>query len=275
MTGAFAMPAILAGTLLISLKAAVVAAVGRVELDVEENPPSQPQTAAMELDVDGAAFSSAKSDDAWSITGPTDLDSLWAFARPMLTHYLNDDVDNARFNSLSSAFKDLIMFTDFSGVGFPESALGLLNEAWRWHTGLPTNVRTWRASDILPHCRKVLAQGATASAPLHVFGNILRMLPVATRKKTTALHSQGMDAYDEAIATGMSKQHATTEVTVLQMIRICSYLISSQALPASHSRKPFSQAILSSHTLTPYSSHSLKPYSQAVFSQATCFPRNT
>ena len=64
MTGAFAMPAILAGALLISLKAAVVAAVGRVELDVEENPPSQPQTAAMELDVDGVAFSSAKSDEA-------------------------------------------------------------------------------------------------------------------------------------------------------------------------------------------------------------------
>ena len=126
----------------------------------------------MELDVDGAAFSSGESDDSWSITGPTDLDSLWACARPVLTHYLNDDVDNARFNSLSSAFKDLIMFTDFSGVDLPESALGLLNEAWRWHTGLPTNVRTWRASDILPHCRKVLAQGATASAPLHVFGNI-------------------------------------------------------------------------------------------------------
>ena len=105
MTGAFAMPAIFAGILLISLKAVVVAAVGRMELDVEENPPSQPQTAAMELDVDGAAFSSAKSDDAWSIAGLIDLDSLWAFARPMLTHYLNDDVDNARFNSLSSAFR--------------------------------------------------------------------------------------------------------------------------------------------------------------------------
>ena len=123
MTGAFAMPAILAGILLISLKAVAGAAVGRMELDVEENPPSQPQTAAMELDVDGAAFSSAKSDDAWSITGPTDLDSLWAFARPMLTHYLNDDVDNARFNSLSSAFKDLIMFTDFRAWDFPN---------WHW-----------------------------------------------------------------------------------------------------------------------------------------------
>eukprot|EP00969_Alexandrium_andersonii_P024704 1078272-Alexandrium_andersonii.AAC.1 len=55
--------------------------------------------------------------------------------------------------NMADCMKDMLLLTDFSGIGFPESAMSLLQHAWQDVSGLPSKVTCWRASDILAHCR--------------------------------------------------------------------------------------------------------------------------
>ena len=117
-------------------------------------------------------------DSSWARNGPASLQDVWSWARPMVQRAIGWARADGR-STMEKIMGDMCVFTDFSGVGFAESALSLVRAEFSAQTGLPSKVVFWRGSDVSKTCLLTLL---VEGGPLHVFSDITRMIPVVHRE---------------------------------------------------------------------------------------------
>ena len=195
-----------------------------MELDVEAetvDPCAWRSRAAPQMDVESSAhvrhIDMSAAPPPWHVSGPSNLAEVLHWMDPMLQTVLYHDTSGKWQANLNVAFTSILLYTDFSGIGFPESALSLLAAAWSRSSGLPYKLLQYRACDIMKRCREVHLLSRSHLKPLHVFGDIMRALPVDVMKEVKAKYAAGQQQFTAMVASGVAPKAATAQVVLNEL----------------------------------------------------------
>lgn len=133
--------------------------------------------------------------------GPGSVADLFTWPAHLVKDYLDMPGGRARLLRVASLLeRGLVVHTDCSGRGTPESTLLLLDVALR-EVGfaLPAEwLGFWRACDSSKLCQDVLL--ASAHKPVHMFTSLLKMLPYDTQNEIKKLRPSAGADYDTKVA---------------------------------------------------------------------------
>jgi hypothetical protein len=146
--------------------------------------------AAMIADVDDNSLGEADVPD-----GPRDIEGVWDFSTAAIEQLKADPKGEFFMDNLKEAITEgVFVNTDYSGFGCAEMATRMIIDAASKALDCVAPVTFWRASDILPHARKVLKTDSRSS-PHHVFGNILEHVPRVIRRELVRAHEAASDEF--------------------------------------------------------------------------------
>ena len=195
---------------------------------------------SLKLDVDDGSRTQSGllsgSDSSWLPNGPSDMQSMWRWASPMVSRFIEQSNGESWEGLLQNNICKLTLSTDFSGIGFPEAALSMLTDAWHeMNPDTCMDIVFWRACDILPHCRRVHVEGESRHTPKHVFGDITKILPNQFVEAASAILAQARTDILDAVQTrGLVKSEAVNGHGRIAMHTLMEMV---KALPRSASLK--------------------------------------